>query len=78
MADSFDEGPWGICDYSGFAVRQSDMVTLWNGWRVARRFADVRNPQDFPYTRVEDITVRNARPEAPDHFITTPITPADL
>lgn len=76
--DAVDLGPWGICDLSGMKVRQSDMITQWNGLRVARRFADVRNPQDFLRTLPEDTSVREPRPEGPDVFIGARVTPADL
>ena len=73
-----DDGPWGICDRSGFKVRQRDMVTEWNGLRVARRFSDERHPQDFVRAVPDDQRVPNARPEPTDVFIVTPITAADL
>lgn len=75
---SDDQGPWGICDRSGFKVRQSDMVTEWNGARVAKRFSEPRHPQDFVRAVRDDQTVPNARPEAADVFISSPITAADL
>jgi hypothetical protein len=74
-----DQGPWGICDRSGMKVRQRDMVTEWNGLRVARRFAEPRHPQDFVRGRPEDTSVKNARPEPPDVFLAPgDVTSSDL
>lgn len=74
-----DQGPWGICDRSGFKVRQSDMVTEWNGLRVAKRFSEARHPQDFLRARPDDQSVKNARPEQTDVFLAVgDVTPDDL
>jgi hypothetical protein len=58
----------------------SDTVKQWNGLRVARRFADKRNPGDFQRAVPDRQTVPDARPEPPDTFIDPddPVTPAEL
>lgn len=72
-------GPWGICDRSGFKVRQSDMVTEWNGARVAKRYAERRHPQDMPAHPRVSPPIREARPEPEDVFLSPgDVTQADL
>jgi hypothetical protein len=61
-----------ICDHSGFTVWASDTVKLWNGMRVAKRFAGdevQRHPQDFVRGRVDDQRVPDARPRPDDVFL---------
>lgn len=68
-----------ICDLSGFKCKASETVIDWLGRRVLRRFADVRNPQDFPVTIREQVGVPNARPEGADVYVSpVSVTPADL
>lgn len=67
-----------ICDLSGFKGKLSDSVVMWDGKRVLKRFSEPRHPQDFVRAVRDDQTVPNARPEAADVFISSPITAADL
>lgn len=71
-----------ICDFSGFKGWASDSVMTWDGYRALRRFAGQevqRHPQDFVRGRKEDVTVKNARPEAEDVFLEVgEVTAADL
>ena len=67
-----------ICDRSGFKCWASETTIEWNGLRVLKRFSEPRHPQDFVRAVRDDQTVSNPRPEQPDVFITTPITPGDL
>lgn len=66
-----------ICDTSGFKCWASETVLQWNNLRVLKRFADIRNPQDFPRIVREMISVPDARPEPDDNYPAR-ITPADL
>lgn len=52
-----------ICDLSGFKCWDDETVIQWNGLRVLRRFADVRNPQDFLRAVPEGPPPTNTRPE---------------
>lgn len=76
--DMWPQPPNFICDASGFKLPQTDMVRQWDGAYVSRRFVDKRNPQDFVKGVRDDPSLKVARPEAPDVFISTPITQADL
>lgn len=68
-----------ICDVSGFKCWASETVIQWNNLRVLRRFADVRNPQDYPVTIREQVGVPDARPEGTDVEVSPVLTtPADL
>ena len=67
-----------ICDASGFKRCTSEMVKQWDGAMVARQFVDRRNPQDFVRGVPDGRPLPVSRPEAPDVFISTPVTPADL
>jgi hypothetical protein len=74
--------PWVICDRSGFKVRMSETVKAWTGLRVARRFADKRNPQDAVRAvadrRGAPLGVPDARPEPPDAYLAGPVTAEEL
>lgn len=70
--------PQAICDASGFKVPVSRLVRQWDGAMVDRRFVDRRNPQDFVTGVRDDQTLRVSRPEAPDVFISAPVTREDL
>jgi hypothetical protein len=70
--------PWVICDRSGFKVRMSGTVKEWTGLRVARRFADKRNPQDQIRATADRQSVVDARPEPPDAWLAAPVTAGDL
>ena len=72
------DGPRGICDASGFDVPLSNLVRQWDGAMVDRRFLDRRKPQDFVRGVRDDQSLPFTRPEAPDVFISTPVTPDDL
>lgn len=67
-----------ICDASGFKCWASETVIQWNGLRVLRRFADVRNPQDFLRGRPEGRPPQNTRPEGPDVYQVGLVHPSDL
>lgn len=66
-----------ICDASGFECYADQLVRQWDGAYVLPRFLDKRNPQDF-VTGVTERQPSLSRPEAPDTFISTPVTTADL
>lgn len=66
------------CDLSGFVFWDDETILQWNGLRVARRFADVRNPQDFPVRIREGPPPPDTRPEGTDVYQVAPVTPADL
>lgn len=67
-----------ICDISGFKGKISDSVLQWNGLRVLKRFADVRNPQDFPVRIRENPAVPDPRPEGADVYQVGLVHPSDL
>lgn len=55
------------------------MVKQWDGQMVLSRFAETRQPQDFPAKPRIERPVRNARPEGPDVFLSPgDVTAADL
>lgn len=68
----------GICDASGFKYPMDQLVRQWDGALVHRRFVDKRNPQDFVRGVADRQVPPTSRPEAPDVFITAPVTPDDL
>lgn len=74
------EGPRtvAICDASGFKCYADELVKQWDGAMVLPRFLDKRNPQDFVKGVRDNQTPTFTRPEAPDAFITVPVTPSDL
>ena len=67
-----------ICDRSGFKCYADELVRQWDGMMVLPQFVDRRNPQDFvrgvPDNRVPSVI----RPEAPDVFVTVPVSASDL
>lgn len=67
-----------LCDASGFKYPISQLVRQWDGAMVHRSFLDKRNPQDFVTGVRDNSAPRLSRPEAPDVFIATPVTPDDL
>lgn len=67
-----------ICDLSGFKCWASETVVQWNGLRVLRRFADVRNPQDFLKGVPEGAPPKNTRPEPPDTYQVGLVKATDL
>lgn len=68
-----------ICDRSGFKCWASETVLEdRTGLRVLRRFADPRHPQDDRRAIPDDTSVPDARPEAADVFLSSPVTAADL
>lgn len=77
MSD-YDAGPWFICQRSGFKVRLKDTVVEWTGLRVARRYADIRNPQDFVRAVPDNPFVKGAMPEPADVYLSSPVTVNDL
>jgi hypothetical protein len=73
------KGSWNaVCDLSGFEGKASEFALRWDGLRVLRRFWEERQPQDFVRGMKDDPSVPWTRPETPDVFITTPVTPGDL
>lgn len=66
-----------ICDISGFKCKASETVIQWNGLRVLKRFADTRNPQDFPVKPFNGPNPTDTRPEGAD-LAQPHITAADL
>lgn len=71
--------PKFICDRSGFVGHEGDMVKQWDGQMVLSRFAETRQPQDFPAKPRIERPVRNARPEGPDVFLSPgDVTAGDL
>lgn len=70
--------PQAICDASGFKVPLSHLVRQWDGALVDKRFVDKRNPQDFVRGVRDDQSLPYSRPEAPDTFISSEVTPDDL
>ncbi len=72
------QAPNAICDASGFKIPQTHLVRQWDGAYVDRRFVDKRNPQDFVKGVRDDPSLKVARPEAPDVFISSLVLPSDL
>jgi hypothetical protein len=76
------EGPWAICDFSGFKVRLSETVQTHDGYRVHRRFVGEeqnRHPQEMVRAKPENTAVPNARPEPVDTYLAPgDVTAAEL
>jgi len=68
----------GICDFSGFKFPMSELVRNWDGALVHWRFVDKRNPQDHLRAKPDNRQPPRARPEAPDTFLSSPVTADDL
>ena len=62
-----------ICEASGFKCYADELVRQWDGARVLPRFLDKRNPQDFVTGVPDGKPIPNARPEAPDTFLTNQV-----
>lgn len=59
-----------ICDVCGFKCRASETRKRWDGLRVCKADYESRHPQDGVRGRRDRQRVENARPEAPDQFLT--------
>ena len=78
-SDQYRHGDFNvICDRSGFKVKASDTRIEWTGRRVRWQDWEARHPQDFVKGRSDRQSVVNPRPEAPDVFISAPVTQDDL
>jgi hypothetical protein len=64
--------PQGIDSWSGFKVDLASLKKQWDGNYT--QHPDIRNPQDFVRGVKDDQSLPFARPEAPDEFISEPIT----
>lgn len=72
-------GTYAICDRCGFKRRLSALQTEWTGLKVCGPCWDPRPPETVaPYVYPEGVAVPDSRPEQPDTFVTTDITPDDL
>lgn len=68
-----------VCDRSGFKCWASETVVEWNGLRVHRDFADLRrHPQDSVRAMPDQQTVKNARPEQTDVYLSATVLASDL
>lgn len=77
-ADLVPQPPNAICDASGFKIPQTDLVRQWDGAYCDRRFVDKRNPQDFVRGVRDDPSLKVARPESPDVFLSSLVRQEDL
>lgn len=68
MADELNASPVFSCQRSGFKFPISEMVVEWTGLRVHRKYADIRNPQDFVTGVRDDPALRISSPEPSDTF----------
>lgn len=68
-----NDGANAIDPASGFKVKRRDLVRQWDGELIARRFVDVRNPQDFVRGVKERQALPNTRPEPADTFVAGPL-----
>lgn len=68
-----------ICDRCGFKMKLHALRKEWTGLKVCSKCWEPRHPQDF-VTGVPDFqAVKDPRPEAADHFLTTnEVTPGSL
>ena len=67
-----------ICDRCGSKKYASEAKKEWTGLLVCHPCWDPRHPQDLVRGRVDRQAVKDARPEAADVFVTTPVTVDDL
>lgn len=68
--EGYRKGDWKVlCQHSGFHVWASETVENWDGLRVHRRFADIRNPQDFVRGKRDVQTPPFVSPEPTDTFL---------
>ncbi len=65
-----------ICDRSGSKVKRKDCVIQWDNLLVRKDLVDPFPEYLIPPNTAEDLSVRNARPEGPDVFVTP--NPNDL
>lgn len=71
MSNSYRSGDhYRICDECGFKVRASETRKRWDGMIVCHKDWEPRHPQDGVRGRRDKQAVKNARPEAPDTFLT--------
>jgi hypothetical protein len=79
MTDLYRPGDfYRICDVCGFKVRASETKKRWDGMIVCLPDWEPRHPQESVRGKTDKQAVRDARPEAPDVFTTTPVTQDDL
>lgn len=72
-------GDWRvIADDTGFKEWASDCVKLWGGTYVTRAHFEIRQPQDFVKAIPDRQQVPWVRSEAPDNFLSAPVSPQDL
>ena len=72
----YSPGPNAIDDATGFKVKLADLKKQWDGAMVVN--PDKRNPQDFVRGVPDKQALPFARPESPDVFISSLVTPDDL
>ncbi len=60
-----------ICDRTGFKIKRSQARKEWNGRIVRKESFEERHPQDFLRVRPDDQSVRDARTEQTDVFLST-------
>jgi hypothetical protein len=70
--------PYKICDRCGFKKRSSETKKEWTGLIVCEPCWDPKHPQEAVRGRIDKQAVKDARPEQPDVFTTTPVTVDDL
>lgn len=78
--DSYIPGDHYVyCDCCGFKVRRSQARKRWDGAVVCSADWEPRNPLDKTYARQERQTIRDARPEPAEVFVSgNGITSDDL
>ena len=68
-----------ICDVCGFRYQASETRMRWDNARVCHADWEPRHPQDFVRGRRDRQSVPNARPVAPDVFLSpNDVTEDDL
>lgn len=65
------------CDRSGLKVKRSECRMQWDGLLVRKEDWEPRHPQDFVRAKADNQTVRDARPEATDYFLSDNEVSAD-
>jgi len=84
MRDTYAKGKWNVlCDRCDFKYKSSSLRREWNGLMTCSGDGtndcfETRHPQDFVKAKADRQTPRWVRPEAPDVFVTEPITGDDL
>ena len=73
-------GTYGACDRCGFIRRlNTEMKVEWTGLKVCMECFDPSPPElNAPNVWPEGVAVPDSRPEPPDVFVSTDITPDDL